>query len=364
MVSIARPDFLYRQIEVTTKIILESVLSQEDIEKVEENCTKYEVRNITPQQAYNGMGEARNYLQNKMCEEAIMIDQLKVPMLKEREATKELIEEQQETTPSQLAKTYKELFRKRERKIWSAYFILKKECNEIKFRKGKKQKQTHEGRKAQRKIKVEGEEGSYKIFNDDREENIIQENEVIGINEIPPMKEEEKTKAKKKVRQRLRRQGKRKKKKEKKESEEANKYSELMEERQPIENNEEEQGKRKELIESIERQMARFCEIIKEKEREENEEKRQKKLKKMEGEYDYYLNRAWKEEFTIENYQRLQLLENMYNRHKPQVIEKIRSMIDEIKNMIMTQTEESGNYFCRIWKEEINEALERSMEET
>jgi hypothetical protein len=56
MVTIARPDFLYRQIEITMKIILESVLSQEDMEKVEENCTKYERRDITPQQASNGMG--------------------------------------------------------------------------------------------------------------------------------------------------------------------------------------------------------------------------------------------------------------------------------------------------------------------
>jgi hypothetical protein len=79
----------------------------------------------------------RNYLQNKMYEETIMIDQLKIPLLKDRAATVELMGKQQETTPSQLAKTYKKMFNENERKIWSTYFILKKECNEIEFRKEK-----------------------------------------------------------------------------------------------------------------------------------------------------------------------------------------------------------------------------------
>jgi hypothetical protein len=129
-----------------------------------------------------------------MCEEADMIDQLKIQILKDREATEELIEEQQETTPSQLAKTYQELFTKRERRIWSAYFILKKECNEIKFRKGKKQKETHEQCKTQGKTNVEGEEGVKRMFNEDREENTIQESEVVEINSIPQPNEKEKKK--------------------------------------------------------------------------------------------------------------------------------------------------------------------------
>jgi hypothetical protein len=92
---------------------------------------------------------------------------------------------------------------------------LKKECNEIKFRKGKKQKETDEESKNQRKTKVEGEERVKRTFNEDREENTIQESEVVEFNSISQPNEEEKKKAKKKMKQRLRRQGKRKKKKEK-----------------------------------------------------------------------------------------------------------------------------------------------------
>jgi ABC-type Na+ transport system ATPase subunit NatA len=53
----------------------------------------------------------------------------------------------------------------------------------------------------------------------------------------------------------------------------------------------------------------------------------------------------------------------MCNRYKPQKTEKIRAIIDEIKNMIMTQTEEPGKDFCRIWKEEIFDSIERSKQE-
>jgi hypothetical protein len=35
----------------------------------------------------------------------------------------------------------------------------------------------------------------------------------------------------------------------------------------------------------------------------------------------------------------------MYKRHRPQKTEKIRSIINEIKDLIMTQTEEPGEEF-------------------
>jgi hypothetical protein len=99
--------------------------------------------------------------------------------------------------------------------------------------------------------------------------------------------------------------------------------------------------------------------LIQEKEREESEEKRQKIIRKLEEAYDYYLRRAWKEELSIGNYKRLQWLKNLYNRYKPKDIERIRYISDELKNMIMTQTEERGDDFCRIWKIEIRIDTER-----
>jgi alpha-amylase/alpha-mannosidase (GH57 family) len=76
------------------KVILESALAQGDFEKVKENCTKYERRNITLEQAGNVMAWARNYLQNRMCEEAEMIDKLRIPLYKEKTAAEKWIDEQ------------------------------------------------------------------------------------------------------------------------------------------------------------------------------------------------------------------------------------------------------------------------------
>jgi hypothetical protein len=52
-------------------------------------------------------------------------------------------------------------------------------------------------------------------------------------------------------------------------------------------------------------------------------------------------------------------MENIYNYQKTKDIEKLTTMISEIRFMIKTQEEECSNWFWKIWKEELMEAGKR-----
>jgi hypothetical protein len=109
--------------------------------------------------------------------------------------------------------------------------------------------------------------------------------------------------------------------------------------------------------------MNMFMELCKEKDVEEDSIKRDKKIAKLDGELFFMFKRAWKKEFSIDNFRRLQWLGNMYNMYKPQDEDMIRAMIYEIRIMIETQDENPSDYFCRMWKNEIDEVSRKFKEE-
>jgi hypothetical protein len=87
-------------------------------------------------------------LMDRVEDELNAIDQLSTPMNQEKIAAGNPIEETHETNPSQLGKINEEIIKEKEMKIRKAYFTLKKDCNQIKFKNEKKKKirwETHKG---------------------------------------------------------------------------------------------------------------------------------------------------------------------------------------------------------------------------
>jgi hypothetical protein len=53
--AIWNPKIIYQEIENLMKAILHTILTKKDLEKVEENCSKYVKRELTPHQISNDL---------------------------------------------------------------------------------------------------------------------------------------------------------------------------------------------------------------------------------------------------------------------------------------------------------------------
>jgi hypothetical protein len=67
---------------------------------------------------------------------------------------------------------------------------------------------------------------------------------------------------------------------------------------------------------------------------------------KLDAEFKQWTRLVWEGELSMENYGRLQMLENMYKHYELKNIEQFKTIINELKSKQKYSIEEPSNEFC------------------